>query len=260
MQRTQLATGAIGKQSFVGTSLVASNEVDETPNFKPDPFRHVILSRNGKSHDDAKGDTLYNRTIQAYWPLYEQAGHKEKRAVIEQCIKTMRSNGVVFVRWYRNAFIVEPRDRVKQSRIYHKVSRRLRAEVRVRTLSLTDEEKLMREETFRKARTAKRNLEKFQPLTLSKSSRNGAIQTDMFQRLMAFNDPKPRNIEKDVKIFPWGNAPSALVKCFDKWQLECRGGKKKRVSVSHATKPVKPAADSEQSGRRGSTGGIDGDL
>ena len=163
MQRTQLATGAIRKQSFVGTSLVASNEVDETPNFKPDPFSHVILSRNGKSHDDAKGDTLYNRTIQAYWPLYEQAGHnKEKRSVIEQCIATMRRNGVVFVRWYRNAYTVEPRDRVEQASIYSRVTRRLRSEVRVRTLSLTDEEKLLREAVFRKARKAKRNLEKFQ--------------------------------------------------------------------------------------------------
>lgn len=161
MRRTRLATGAIRKQSFVGAPTIASNEGVETQDFNPDPFRHVILG--GSNLDNDQSDTLFNRTIQAYWSRYEQTGHKEKRAVVEQCVETMRGNGVVFLRRSRKAFaVIEPQDSGEYSNICCKVTRRLRAEVLRRTAHLTEEEKLTRERVFSDARKAKRNWEKFQ--------------------------------------------------------------------------------------------------
>lgn len=75
----------------------------------------------------------------------------------------------------------------------------------------------------------RRNLEKFQPITLSKSPKQGRPQYDMFLRIMAFGEPRPRNIEKDIKIFPWCNAPGALLKCFEKYGEDARIVKKRRV-------------------------------
>jgi hypothetical protein len=46
----------------------------------------------------------------------------------------------------------------------------------------------------------RRNLEGFRPLTLAKTKSKGA---DFFKRIMAYPPPKPRNIEKDLKVFPW---------------------------------------------------------
>ncbi|KAI3641880.1 hypothetical protein MIR68_000149 [Amoeboaphelidium protococcarum] len=80
----------------------------------------------------------------------------------------------------------------------------------------------------------RRTLERFQPLTIPKpgvqknvhknnSSNNQAYsgasiqnQVDFFMRLMSFDEPKPRNIEKDIKIYPWVNIPSALLRVLEK--------------------------------------------
>ncbi|CAJ2504942.1 Uu.00g123360.m01.CDS01 [Anthostomella pinea] len=45
-----------------------------------------------------------------------------------------------------------------------------------------------------------RNLEEFRPLTVSKAK---ADSEEVFKIIMAFLNPKPRNIAKDVKVFPW---------------------------------------------------------
>ncbi|KAI3640943.1 hypothetical protein MIR68_001821 [Amoeboaphelidium protococcarum] len=80
----------------------------------------------------------------------------------------------------------------------------------------------------------RRTLERFQPLTIPKpgvqknvhknnSNNNQAYsgasiqnQVDFFMRLMSFDEPKPRNIEKDIKIYPWVNIPSALLRVLEK--------------------------------------------
>lgn len=60
----------------------------------------------------------------------------------------------------------------------------------------------------------RRNLEGFRPLTVSKCKSESA---DFFKIIMGFPNPKPRNIEKDVKVFPWKTLPYALKKIVTKY-------------------------------------------
>jgi len=60
----------------------------------------------------------------------------------------------------------------------------------------------------------RRNLEGFRPTTVSKHKSGFE---DFFQRIMDFPDPKPRNIEKDVKVFDWALLPQALDKIISKY-------------------------------------------
>jgi len=60
----------------------------------------------------------------------------------------------------------------------------------------------------------RRNLEGFRPLTVSKSK---ADSEEFFKVIMGFPHPKPRNIEKDVKVFPWKILAHALKKIISKY-------------------------------------------
>jgi hypothetical protein len=60
----------------------------------------------------------------------------------------------------------------------------------------------------------RRNLEGFRPLTVSKMKPDSG---DFFKVIMAFNHPKPRNIEKDLKVFAWSSLPTALKKIISKY-------------------------------------------
>ncbi|KAI8149149.1 hypothetical protein BJV82DRAFT_708966 [Fennellomyces sp. T-0311] len=60
----------------------------------------------------------------------------------------------------------------------------------------------------------RRNLEGFRPLTVSKCKPECA---DFFKLIMGFPHPKPRNIEKDVKVFAWKTLPHALRKIIRKY-------------------------------------------
>lgn len=60
----------------------------------------------------------------------------------------------------------------------------------------------------------RRNLEGFRPLTVSKAK---ADSEDFFKLIMGFPAPKPRNIEKDVKVFPWKILSHALKKIIGKY-------------------------------------------
>ncbi|KAI8149311.1 hypothetical protein BJV82DRAFT_587493 [Fennellomyces sp. T-0311] len=61
----------------------------------------------------------------------------------------------------------------------------------------------------------RRNLEGFKPVTASKNR----PQTQYFFRLiMNFPNPKPRNIEKDIKVFHWRTIPTALKKIVTKYR------------------------------------------
>jgi hypothetical protein len=60
----------------------------------------------------------------------------------------------------------------------------------------------------------RRNLEGFRPLTVSKSK---ADSEEFFKIIMGFPSPKPRNIEKDVKVFPWKILAHALKKIIGKY-------------------------------------------
>ncbi|KIX02102.1 uncharacterized protein Z518_08041 [Rhinocladiella mackenziei CBS 650.93] len=60
----------------------------------------------------------------------------------------------------------------------------------------------------------RRNLEGFRPMTVSKAK---ADSEEFFKVIMGFPHPKPRNIEKDVKVFPWKTLSTALRKIISKY-------------------------------------------
>lgn len=60
----------------------------------------------------------------------------------------------------------------------------------------------------------RRNLEGFRPLTVSKAKQDSE---EFFKVIMGFPNPKPRNIEKDVKVFPWKILSHALKKIIGKY-------------------------------------------
>ncbi|RUS15669.1 hypothetical protein BC938DRAFT_476863 [Jimgerdemannia flammicorona] len=60
----------------------------------------------------------------------------------------------------------------------------------------------------------RRNLEGFRPQTVSKCKPESA---EFFKLIMSFPNPKPRNIEKDVKVFPWKVLSYALKKIISKY-------------------------------------------
>jgi hypothetical protein len=60
----------------------------------------------------------------------------------------------------------------------------------------------------------RRNLEGLRPTTISKHKTGFG---DFFQRIMDFPDPKPRNIEKDLKVFEWNLLGQALEKILSKY-------------------------------------------
>lgn len=62
----------------------------------------------------------------------------------------------------------------------------------------------------------RRNLEGLRPTTVSKS--RPGFET-FFQRIMDFPDPKPRKIEKDLKVFDWKLLPQALEKIISKYSM-----------------------------------------
>tara|TARA_R110002003_G_scaffold296_17_gene18752 strand:+ start:13818 stop:15179 length:1362 start_codon:yes stop_codon:yes gene_type:complete len=69
----------------------------------------------------------------------------------------------------------------------------------------------------------RRNLEGFRPQTVSKAK---ADSEEFFKVIMGFPPPKPRNIEKDVKVFPWKILAHALKKIISKYVrvilLDCK--------------------------------------
>ncbi|KAJ0139017.1 hypothetical protein HZ326_18067 [Fusarium oxysporum f. sp. albedinis] len=61
-----------------------------------------------------------------------------------------------------------------------------------------------------------RNLEGFHPQTVSKAKPDSE---EFFKVIMGFPNPKPRNIEKDVKVFPWKILESAIQKIIGKYSV-----------------------------------------
>lgn len=60
----------------------------------------------------------------------------------------------------------------------------------------------------------RRNLEGYKPLTITKAKQDCE---EFFKVIMGFPNPKPRNIEKDVKVFPWKILANALKKIISKY-------------------------------------------
>ncbi len=60
----------------------------------------------------------------------------------------------------------------------------------------------------------RRNLEGFKPVTVAKSK---PASEEFFKLIMSFPKPKPRNIEKDIKVFPWRALSHGLKKVISKY-------------------------------------------
>ncbi|CAO3659428.1 unnamed protein product [Rhizopus stolonifer] len=71
----------------------------------------------------------------------------------------------------------------------------------------------------------RRNLEGFRPLTVRKSKPESI---GFFKKIMSYSDPKPRNIEKDVKVFCWRFLPFALKKIAAKYSSQRSKGRRIR--------------------------------
>ncbi|KAJ9137553.1 ACON-3 protein [Pleurostoma richardsiae] len=78
----------------------------------------------------------------------------------------------------------------------------------------------------------RRNLEGFKPLTVSKAK---ADTEEFFKVIMGFGNPKPRNIEKDVKVFPWKILGQALKKIISKYSASSNAGAPMPPSMPPAT-------------------------
>ncbi|KAI8061615.1 hypothetical protein BC940DRAFT_309963 [Gongronella butleri] len=83
----------------------------------------------------------------------------------------------------------------------------------------------------------RRNLEGLQPLTVSKGRDDTA---DFFRMIMAFNHPKPRNIEKDLKVFPWTSLPEGMKKIISKYTASYSSTASLLPSSSTSTSPPRP--------------------
>ncbi|KAH7464481.1 hypothetical protein FOMA001_g17599 [Fusarium oxysporum f. sp. matthiolae] len=62
----------------------------------------------------------------------------------------------------------------------------------------------------------RRNLEGFHPQTVSEAKPDSE---EFFRIIMGFPNPKPRNIEKDIKVFPWRILVDALKSVFGKYSI-----------------------------------------
>lgn len=72
--------------------------------------------------------------------------------------------------------------------------------------------------TTKEKNRVRRNLEGLRPLTVSKSTfENRSNEDNFFRLVMGFPKPRPRNIEKDVKVFPWKDLSIALKKIIGKY-------------------------------------------
>ncbi|KAK3986831.1 hypothetical protein QBC44DRAFT_401703 [Cladorrhinum sp. PSN332] len=60
----------------------------------------------------------------------------------------------------------------------------------------------------------RRNLEGFKPVTVSKAK---SESEKFFSVIMGFGNPKPRNIEKDIKVYRWSDLTPGLIKIFGKY-------------------------------------------
>lgn len=62
----------------------------------------------------------------------------------------------------------------------------------------------------------RRNLEACKPTTVSKNKRGYEL---FFKQIMSYDSPKPRTIEKDVKVFAWKMLDTALKKIVAKYEI-----------------------------------------
>ncbi|KAI9493810.1 hypothetical protein BDB00DRAFT_763014 [Zychaea mexicana] len=70
----------------------------------------------------------------------------------------------------------------------------------------------------------RRNLQIYKPVTAGK---NRDETMDIYRLIMSFPSPKPRHIEKDIKVFNWNTVPLALQKVVTKYHTSVLKKKQK---------------------------------
>lgn len=91
----------------------------------------------------------------------------------------------------------------------------------------------------------RRNLEGFHPWTISKRKEE---TSKFFKLIMGFSKPKPRNIEKDIKVFPWKTLPYALKKIITKYTAnEFRSGLDIQVAMVEHLHPSQHSKNTSDS-------------
>ncbi|EGW31355.1 uncharacterized protein SPAPADRAFT_51373 [Spathaspora passalidarum NRRL Y-27907] len=77
----------------------------------------------------------------------------------------------------------------------------------------------------------RRNLQSLKPTTVSRSNKEDC---DFFNLIMSMENPRPRNIEKDLKVFNWGDLGKAIAKVMSKYSVISPHGQIPLDSQNHS--------------------------
>lgn len=75
---------------------------------------------------------------------------------------------------------------------------------------------IQRSFTIEEKNRIRRNLQSLKPYTISKTNKD---DQRFFSLIMSMENPRPRNIEKDLKVFKWGDLYAALNKVVSKYSF-----------------------------------------
>ncbi|KAJ5318901.1 uncharacterized protein N7506_011605 [Penicillium brevicompactum] len=184
--------------TLIRTSTIQSNGMTHNPSFNPYAMypTKAVLKLNGDLDSMAQG-----------WS-------KEERTTQRRLVQFTRSQTGSTIQADFKA--VTPEDRAPSSICISCISWEGKNEcyvTSVDTIYLLESLVAVRFTVEEKNRI-RRNLEGFRPLTVSKAK---ADSEEFFKVIMGFPAPKPRNIEKDVKVFPWKVLAHALKKIIGKY-------------------------------------------
>ncbi|KAJ5776147.1 uncharacterized protein N7511_001158 [Penicillium nucicola] len=189
---------ANGTPTLIRTSTMQTSTISQNPQFNPYAMypSKAVLKLNGDLDSMTQG-----------WS-------KEERHCQRRLVQFTRSQtGSTIVGDFK---AVTPEDRAPNSICISCISWEGKSEcyvTSVDTIYLLESLVAVRFTVEEKNRI-RRNLEGFRPLTVSKAK---ADSEEFFKVIMGFPAPKPRNIEKDVKVFPWKILSSALKKIIGKY-------------------------------------------
>ncbi|KAI7906197.1 uncharacterized protein BX663DRAFT_449307, partial [Cokeromyces recurvatus] len=68
--------------------------------------------------------------------------------------------------------------------------------------------------TFQEKNRVRRNLSAFSNITIKN---NDPKTVDFYKLIMSYSNPKPRNIDKDIKAFEWYTVPYAITKVINRF-------------------------------------------
>jgi hypothetical protein len=184
--------------TLIRTSTIQSNGMSHNPTFNPYAMypTKAVLKLNGDLDSMAKG-----------WSKDEMSSQR-------RLVQFTRSQTGSTIQADFKA--VTPEDRAPSSICISCISWEGKSEcyvTSVDTIYLLESLVAVRFTVEEKNRI-RRNLEGFRPLTVSKAK---ADSEEFFKVIMGFPAPKPRNIEKDVKVFPWKVLAHALKKIIGKY-------------------------------------------